>query len=164
MLNLVKGPTIADAMYVTVQKEVADRMTALPGSSDYGSLSIHLNATGEIKTIRVLKPTVLWPSPQVDSAMIYFIRQKERVNMIKDMLLFTETIKLFMNHRRKMLRSCTKSAGGKLAEINWAEIFESCSIDSMRRPEQLSPQDYIAIANRCYRLIKCRTMRLEGSD
>ncbi len=153
MLNLVKGLPIADAMYVTVQKEVADRMIAEPGSSDYGILSILLNATGEVKTIRVLKPTTFWPAPRVDSAMVSFLRQKEKISRIKDMSLFGEIVKLFMGHRRKMIKSCTKSAGGRLAEISWPEIFESCSIDSTQRPEQLSPQDYVAITNQCFEII-----------
>jgi 16S rRNA (adenine1518-N6/adenine1519-N6)-dimethyltransferase len=149
VLNLVKGPAIVDAVYVTVQKEVADRMRSEPDSGDYGILSILLSATGEVKIIRAIKPTAFWPSPQVDSAMVGFVRQKERIDKIKDMSLFSETVKLFMSHRRKMLKSCIKSAGGRLAEINWTEIFESCSIDSTLRPGQLSPQDYIAIANQC---------------
>ncbi|OHB60528.1 MAG: ribosomal RNA small subunit methyltransferase A [Planctomycetes bacterium RBG_13_46_10] len=160
VLNLVKGPAIADwatlgfapasAMYVTVQKEVAERMRAGPGSSDYGILSILLGATGEVKVIRIIKPTAFWPSPQVDSAMVSFVRQKEKVNKIKDMSLLAEIVKLFMNHRRKMLKSCIKSVAGKLDKINnWTEIFDNCSIDSTLRPEQLSPQDYVAIANQC---------------
>jgi 16S rRNA (adenine1518-N6/adenine1519-N6)-dimethyltransferase len=159
MLNLVKGPAIADwaalgfapasAMYVTVQKEVAERMKAGHGSSDYGILSILLGATGEIKIIRIIKPTAFWPPPQVDSAMVSFVRKKEKVKKIKDMSLFNEIVKLFMNHRRKMLKACVKSAAGRLAEINWIEIFESCSIAPTQRPEQLSPQEYVAITNQC---------------
>ncbi|MFQ6036094.1 MAG: 16S rRNA (adenine(1518)-N(6)/adenine(1519)-N(6))-dimethyltransferase RsmA [Sedimentisphaerales bacterium] len=164
MLNLVTGPAIADGMYVTVQKEVADRMAATPGSKDYGALSIHLRATGEVKTMRLVKPTAFWPQPQVDSAMVSFAHQKEKSSHIQNISLLAETVSLFMNHRRKMLKSCIKSApllsceskkGGRLAQIsNWPEIFEQCSIDSTQRPEQLWPQDYIAIANQCYRLLK----------
>jgi len=160
MLNLVTGPAIADGMYVTVQKEVADRMAAAPGNRDYGALSIHLRATGEVKKMRVIKPTGFWPQPQVDSAMVSFVHQKEKSGQIQNMSLFNETVSLFMNHRRKMLKSCIKSAHSRLAEINnWPEIFEQCSIDSTQRPEQLLPQDYIAIANQCYRVLKPSSVR-----
>jgi len=81
--------------------------------------------------------------------MVSFVRQIEKVNKIKDMSLFSEIIKLFMSHRRKMLKSCIKSACDKLAEINWTEIFKKCSIDPTQRPQQLSPQDYVAITNQC---------------
>lgn len=151
MLNLVTGPLKADSMYVTVQKEVAERMIAAPGSKHYGTLSIFLSATGDVKIIRVLKPTVFWPAPQVDSAMVTFIRKKKRSGRIKNMESFRDVVNLFIGHRRKMLKACTKLAAGKLREIsNWPEIFENCSIGPTLRPEQLSPEDYIAIANLCY--------------
>ncbi len=151
MLNLVTGPTIADSMYVTIQKEVAERMTAAAGGKDYGILSILLSATGDVKTERVLRPTVFWPQPQVDSAMVSFVRKKEKVSRIKNMEVFSEAVNLFMRHRRKMLKACTKLAAGKLTKIHsWPKIFEQCCIDPRHRPEQLPPEDYIAIANLCY--------------
>lgn len=150
MLNLVEGPKVADEMYVTVQKQVAERMTAKPGGGDYGTLSIFLSATGEVQTGRILKPTVFWPQPQVESAMVSFVRKEEKVSRIKSMELFGEVINLFMGHRRKMLKACTKFAGGELSKIdNWPEIFEQCSIDPTHRPEKLPPEDYTAIANLC---------------
>jgi len=125
-------------------------MTALPGGKDYGTLSIFLASTGDVKMIRVLKPTVFWPQPQVDSAMISFVRREEKVRRIRSMELFSKVVNLFMGHRRKTLMACSKFARGELAEIyNWPEIFERSSVDPHKRPEQLSPEDYIAIANLC---------------
>ena len=148
MMNLVTGPTIADGMYATVQKEVADRMTAIPGTGDYGILSILLGATGDIKTIRALRPTVFWPQPQVDSAMVSFVRNQAKADRIANMDLFGEIVSLFMGHRRKTLTACSKVARGKIAVIaNWPEVFEQCRIDGTKRPEQLAPEDYVAIAN-----------------
>ncbi len=158
MLNLVTGPMVADSMCVTVQKQVADRMTAVPacpersrrGSKDYGILSILLCATGDVKLLRVLKPTVFWPAPKVDSAIVRFVRDKEKVRRIKDMKLFSEVVGLFMGHRRKTLLACSKLAKGNFSEIkNWQDIFNRASIDPHKRPEQLSPQDYVTIANLC---------------
>ena len=150
MLNLVTRPIVADEMYVTVQKQVAERMSAKPGVGDYGGLSIFLSATGDVKTERILKPTVFWPQPQVESAMVSFVRREEKVSRVKSMELFGEVINLFMGHRRKMLKGCTKFAGGELSKIdNWFEVFEQCSIDPTQRPEQIPPEDYIAVANIC---------------
>ena len=148
MMNLVTGPAIADGMYVTVQKEVAQRMTAGPGSGDYGTLSIFLGATGDVETIRTLKPAVFWPRPQVDSAMVSFVRSRAKAGRIANMDLFAEVMHLFMGHRRKTLLACTKLARERLAGTeNWPEIFEQCRIDPTKRPEQLGAEDYIAIAN-----------------
>ena len=168
MLNLVIGSAfqtqedtftlpsaVADSMYVTVQKQVADRMTAPPGSKLYGTLSIFLAATGCVKMERVLKPTVFWPQPQVDSAIVSFVRSKEKVHRIQSIELFSELVNLFMQHRRKMLKACTKFARGKLTEIsNWPEIFEQSCVNPHNRPEQLPPDKYIAMANICYKSLR----------
>ncbi|MGD2094560.1 MAG: 16S rRNA (adenine(1518)-N(6)/adenine(1519)-N(6))-dimethyltransferase RsmA [Phycisphaerales bacterium] len=151
IINLVTGPSIVDATYVTVQKEVADRMKAPPGSSNYGALSIFLAATGDVKTIRVLKPTVFWPAPKVDSEMVSFVRNQVKSERIENMKLFIETVNLFMGHRRKMLKTSSKLANKMLIKIeNWSKIFKKCSIDPQKRPGQLCAEDFIAIANFCH--------------
>jgi 16S rRNA (adenine1518-N6/adenine1519-N6)-dimethyltransferase len=155
MMNLIIGPVVADAMHITVQKEVADRMTAGPGDKHYGTLSIHIAATGDVKTERILKPTVFWPAPQVNSAMISFVRKAEKVNQIQSMELLGGVVNLFMQHRRKMVKACTRFVADKLAEIdNWPEIFQRCGIDPYNRPEQLKVSDYVAIANLCSEQLK----------
>ncbi len=148
MMNLITGPTTADRMYVTVQKEVASRMTAAPGTHDYGKLSILLDATGEIKKIRILKPTVFWPQPQVDSAMIGFIRKQEKVSQIGNMGNFDRIVNLFMGHRRKTLLATSKLEHDGLAKgINWPEIFERCHINPSKRPENLTSEEYVTFSN-----------------
>ena len=56
-----------------------------------------------------------------------------------------------MGHHRKILLASSKLARGKFAE-NWPEIFKKCSIDLKQRPEQLSPEDYIAVAKNIEKL------------
>ena len=148
MMNLLMGPVIAEAMIVTVQKEVAERMTARPASDHYGTLSIFLTATGDVETIRTLKPAVFWPRPQVDSTMVRFVRSRARADQIENMELFNEIVHLFMGHRRKTLLASSKLTREKLGHIaNWPQIFEKCRIDSTKRPEQLAPAEFVAIAN-----------------
>jgi 16S rRNA (adenine1518-N6/adenine1519-N6)-dimethyltransferase len=153
MMNLITAPPDSpltpDAMYVTIQKEVAQRMTAKPGSKDYGTLSIFLDATGDVKLLRTLKPTVFWPQPQVNSAMISYVHSKEKIRQISDMEIFSSLVGLFMQHRRKMLKATARLAAEKLAKIDWPVIFEKCGIDPQKRPENLTPEDYITLANIC---------------
>jgi len=151
MLNLIAGPVVADCMYVTVQKEVAERMAAAPGDWSYGVLSILMATAGEVEVLKILKPTVFWPMPQVKSAMVSFNRNSTKVERIKGMDLFKDVVNLFMQHRRKMLKACVKFATGDLTNIdNWSEIFTKAEIDPHLRPEQLSPEKYLQIANLCY--------------
>jgi len=163
LLNLVTGPPfdfaqggesveplVADGMYVTVQKQVAERMTAAAGSKDYGILSILLAAAGDVKVIRALKPTVFWPEPRVDSAIVEFIKSTGKRSRIEDIGLFSEIVGFFMCHRRKTLAACSKLVRGDLERVeNWQDIFNRASLDPRKRPENLSPEDYIAIANLC---------------
>ncbi|MCJ7776836.1 MAG: 16S rRNA (adenine(1518)-N(6)/adenine(1519)-N(6))-dimethyltransferase RsmA [Sedimentisphaerales bacterium] len=155
MLNLITGKIVADAMFVTVQKEVANRMTARPGTKDYGILSILLAATGDTRHIRTLKPTVFWPQPKVDSAMISYIRDAEKLKEIKNIELLSKVAGALLQHRRKMLKSCCRMVTGELGKIdNWLEIFDRCNVNAESRPDQLSPQDYVQLANSCYSQLK----------
>lgn len=150
MANLVNGPLVADAMVVTVQKEVAERMAAPHGSRNYGSLSILLGATGDVEILRILKPGVFWPPPAVDSAIVRFVRSDAKRSAIDDIAFLGEVVGLFMGHRRKMLRACAKHAPSHLGGRDvWASLFEQCEIDPTTRPEALSPGQYVELANRC---------------
>jgi 16S rRNA (adenine1518-N6/adenine1519-N6)-dimethyltransferase len=150
MANLIAGPVAADAMVVTVQKEVAERMAALPNHEAYGTLSILMSATGSVHIFRKLPPSVFWPRPQVDSAMVSYTRDAQKIAQIHDMKLFQDVITLFMGHRRKMLKACVKFAAGNLGKIHgWPEIFAEACVDPHRRPEELSAGDYINITNLC---------------
>lgn len=151
MANLIAGPAVADEMVVTVQKEVADRMTAVPDHDDYGPLSILMAATGTVQILKKLPPSVFWPRPQVDSAMVRFRREGKKVAQIHDMDTFRQVISLLMSHRRKMIKACVKFAEGDLARVhNWSDVFKEAFIDPQNRPENLTAAKYINIANLCY--------------
>jgi 16S rRNA (adenine1518-N6/adenine1519-N6)-dimethyltransferase len=153
MIDLVQGPIIADSMTVTVQKEVAERMTAAPDSKAYGTLSIFLGATSRIEIVRVLKPSVFWPPPGVDSAIVRMVRDPQRAGRIASMSSLSDVVGLFMGHRRKMLRACIKHAPPGLGDpSHWATVLESCAVDPARRPENLDPSQYVDLANRHHEL------------
>jgi len=148
MIHLAKGPVTADAMFVTVQKEVAERMTAWPGSRDYGTLSIFLQATGDVEILRILKPSVFWPPPAVDSAMIRFVRDERKSRRIANMAVLSDVVGLLMGHRRKMLRACLKSVPAHLGDWDlWMRILEQQGIDPTLRPGDLRAAQYVDLAN-----------------
>jgi len=150
IVHLVKGPLVADATFVTVQKEVAERMTAGPGGRHYGSVSILLGATGSAQTLRTLGPGVFWPPPKVDSALVAFTRDETKCCRIRDVELLSEVVGFFIGHRRKMLRACVKSIPPERGDCQcWMTVFERCGIDPTQRPAELAPQQYVEMANLC---------------
>jgi 16S rRNA (adenine1518-N6/adenine1519-N6)-dimethyltransferase len=154
LFNLCVGPVVVDEMYITVQKEVADRMIAEPGRKEYGPLSIVMAATGKVELLKVLKTSVFWPTPRVESAFVKFSRENNKVEQIKDKRLFEEILHLFMQHRRKMVISSAKFAAGRLAEINnWQQIFEQLCINPKNRPEQLNVSEYVELSNLCCQML-----------
>lgn len=151
MANLIAGHVTADAMYVTVQKEVAERMAATPGHEEYGPLSILMAATGQAHLLKKLPPSVFWPRPQVESAMVSFVRDEDKVRQIHSMSFLQQVIGLLMGHRRKMIKACVKFAEGDLERVRrWPDVFEEAFVDPQKRPEDLTPEDYINIANLCF--------------
>lgn len=150
IINLIIGSLTADEMYVTVQKEIAEKMIATSGDDLYGTLSIFIAAAGRAEIFHKLGKTVFWPEPQVDSAMVQFIRDPAKVAEIKDMRIFKEVVSLFFQHRRKMLKACTKFATGHLESItDWIGIFEKLNIEITKRPDELPASDFVRIANLC---------------
>jgi 16S rRNA (adenine1518-N6/adenine1519-N6)-dimethyltransferase len=155
MLNLVCGQPATDAMYVTVQKEVAERMTAEAGSKNYGILSVILSCFGDLKVIRKLPPAVFWPSPKVESAMISFIRSSQKAERVTYADTLVSVVNLFMQHRRKMVSGIVKYAVGSLAGIdNWQELFDKSGIEPQSRPEQISAEQFLELANLCWQVLR----------
>ncbi len=150
MVNLITGPIRAAAMYVTVQKEVGLRMEAGPGGRDYGTMSILMAATGHVHVFHKLGPGVFWPRPAVDSAMVAYERDEKRAGQVKDILMLREVVGLFIGHRRKMLKACTKFTEGPLAKIHdWGRIFEESFVDPHCRAEEVEVEGFVSMANLC---------------
>jgi len=155
MANLTSGPVAADGMFVTIQKEVAERMAASPGCADYGTLSILMGATGDVHLLKKLPASVFWPRPQVESAMVSFEYNPKKARQIHDMQTFREVINLFMGHRRKMVKACVKFTEGNLEKVrHWNNVFDEAVVDPHKRPEELTPKQFVNIANLCYEQIR----------
>lgn len=148
MINLVTGPVPIDRMVVTIQKEVGDRMIAGTGDPHYGSLSILLQATGHIEQVRILKPSVFWPQPKVDSAVVKYTRDQEKTDRIASLPLLADTLALFLGQRRKQIKAAAKNAQGSLKQVqNWPDLFERCQMAPNLRPDQITPDQYVNLAN-----------------
>ncbi|HEV57714.1 MAG TPA: ribosomal RNA small subunit methyltransferase A [Phycisphaerales bacterium] len=147
MANLIVGPVRADGMIVTIQKEVGERMAADPGDGTYGPLSILMGATGHVEILRRLPPEAFWPRPQVESVIAAYRPDPAKARRIANAGLLMEVVQLFMTHRRKTLRGCVRLIRGPLADADWPAFFEQAAADPSQRPERLTPDQYVALAN-----------------
>jgi len=133
-------------MCVTIQKELADRITALPGTKDYNALSIWIQSQCETEIIRVLPPDVFWPRPKVHSAIIRIRPDKARREQIPDLAFFHTFVRSIFCHRRKFLRSVLLAAFKKqLGKAEIDDAIHELHLDGQCRAEQLDVTKMIAL-------------------
>ncbi|WP_182865766.1 16S rRNA (adenine(1518)-N(6)/adenine(1519)-N(6))-dimethyltransferase RsmA [Rhodopirellula sp. JC639] len=139
--NLLHQSPAPDVMVVTIQKELAERIVAEPGTKDYGALSIWIQSLCRAEIVRVLGPKVFWPRPKVDSAVIRLDFDPERRDAIADLDYFHQTVRALFFHRRKFLRSNVISAmKNRLSKPQVDEVLQSLGHGETARAEELSVQ------------------------
>lgn len=137
--NLLRCPTVPTTMTITIQKELADRMMAHPHSKDYGALSVWIQSLCEVSLVRVMPPTVFWPRPNVDSAIVHLIHQPEKRSQFADLEFFHSFVRRIFFHRRKFLRSVAISAFKELLEKSVVDsVLTDHRLGSDTRTEQLT--------------------------
>ena len=122
-----------------IQKEVAERIAAGPGSKTYGILSVLIQAWYEVEYLFTVSEHVFNQPPKVKSAVIRMTRNQTR-DLGCNEKLFKQVVKTTFNQRRKTLRNSIKPILGKESSILQDEIFN-------KRPEQLSVQQFVELTN-----------------
>jgi 16S rRNA (adenine1518-N6/adenine1519-N6)-dimethyltransferase len=136
--NLLRCSLVPASMTVTIQKELADRLLAAPNSKDYGALSVWVQALCDVKLIRVLPPTVFWPQPRVDSAIVSVVHRADRRATLPDVEFFHSFVRKIFFHRRKFLRSVALSAFKDLLEkADVDQVLSDHALGAETRTEQL---------------------------
>ena len=135
---------------VMVQAEVADRMAAGPGSKIYGVPSVKMAWYGEVTKAGSVGRNVFWPAPNVDSGLVRLVRKEREFDPELRELTFTIVDAAF-GQRRKTLRTALGSALG--APQNVESILRDAGVDPGLRGEQLSLQDFVAIAQSAKKVI-----------
>jgi 16S rRNA (adenine1518-N6/adenine1519-N6)-dimethyltransferase len=135
-----------------LQKEVADRISAKPGTKDYGSLSIAIQYYTEAEVVMVVPKTVFVPQPNVDSAVIRLTkREKPAVQVINEDFFFQVTKASFAQRRKTLLNNLTSGLPeGKQKKDEILEALHSVGIDPSRRGETLSLEEFAKLADALY--------------
>lgn len=134
-----------ERLVAMVQKEVAERMTAVPGGRDYGALSVSIQYYTEPEIAFLVPPDSFLPAPAVESAVIVCKRRTVPPVRVCDEVLFFKVVAVAFSMRRKMLNNSLKNMGLDGDGVNaW---LQRAGIDGRRRAETLSLQDFAALTN-----------------
>lgn len=145
--NLLESEIRPVSMTVTIQKELADRITASPSTKDYGALSIWVQAQARTHVVRIMPPTVFWPRPKIDSAILQIDVDPELRSRLGDAIFFHRFVRLLFCHRRKYLRSeVLGAARGRLSKPEVDEILREVNLDGTLRAESLDVSTLIALS------------------
>ncbi|MBM7655792.1 16S rRNA (adenine(1518)-N(6)/adenine(1519)-N(6))-dimethyltransferase RsmA [Neobacillus cucumis] len=135
-----------------LQKEVADRIAAKPGTKEYGSLSIAVQYYTEAETVMIVPKTVFVPQPNVDSAVIRLTKRKQPAVVVKDEGFFFQVTKASFAQRRKTLLNNLTSQlpDGKQKKEEILSALNASGIDPTRRGETLSLEEFGRLADELY--------------
>jgi 16S rRNA (adenine1518-N6/adenine1519-N6)-dimethyltransferase len=132
---------------VTIQKELAERITAAPRTKDYGALSIWIQSQCRASMLRELPPSVFWPRPKVSSAFVRIEPDSALRARIGNLEFFHDFIRAMFQHRRKFLRTQLLLAAGKqLDKSGVDDILNRLKLEPSLRAEELDVETFIALA------------------
>jgi 16S rRNA (adenine1518-N6/adenine1519-N6)-dimethyltransferase len=136
--TLEMGPGLSGAVFM-IQREVAERIVAGPGSRDYGILSVLVQAIFTVQITLDVPSEAFWPRPQVDSSVITMMPRKDRDLKPEEFERLKMVVKKAFSQRRKTLRNCLKDV------IDVDGLAAKTGISGDVRPETLSPEQFITL-------------------
>jgi len=142
--HIIKHKKFISSAFITVQKEVAERIIASVGKKQYGSFSCFVQYYTKPMILFVIKKTCFWPRPEVDASFVKLEFLSKPPIKVKDERLFFSIIRTAFNQRRKnILNSLDKI----IPKAKLQKSLNRLSIDSSVRPENLSLEDFRKIFN-----------------
>ncbi len=136
--NLLLCPHVPHTMVATIQKELGDRIVAQPWTKDYGALSVWMQSQAATEIVRIMPPTVFWPMPKVDSAIVKIVVDPEKRAAIPNLKYFHQFVKTIFIHRRKFLRANIVAAMKEhLSKPEIDEILSEMQLGEKARTEEL---------------------------
>ena len=133
MATLLEHHPECRGQFVTIQREVADRLTATPDTDAWGPLGLTMRMMAEVSMIAVLSPGCFWPAPKVTSAMVSIV-PRPCPRPVEPWAPFTAFVQQVFGRRRK-----------QLGAILGRDAVAATGIDPVRRPETLQPEEWIRL-------------------
>ena len=153
--NLVASDLPWERMIVTIQLELAQRMAAAPGKSSFGALSAWLQSQCFVKVLKRLPPSVFWPRPAVNSAVIRLTPAPGKSGPIANRVFFQDFLRRLFVQRRKFMRSVIVGMYRKqLEKAAIDDILDRLGHSANTRAETLEPYQLLQISNQIYDAIQ----------
>lgn len=145
ILRLVRRRELFEALFLTVQREVAERLIAAPGGKTYGALTLACRYWADVRSTLTIPRTAFHPVPEVDSALVRFdLLDAPRVSVADPEQLFA-VIRAAFGVRRKTLRNALCRAGWPVASVEGA--LERIGVGTMRRGETLTLEEFAGLSD-----------------
>ncbi len=146
IMKILEDRVPADSITIMLQKEVADRIKAGPGSKTYGALSVAVQYYCTVSHVANAPKEIFIPQPKVDSTVIRLDIRKERPVLLHSEEAFFAVVKAGFGQRRKTLLNSLTGVYG-LTKDQVAAVMITAGIDPIRRAETLSLEEFAALAN-----------------
>jgi 16S rRNA (adenine1518-N6/adenine1519-N6)-dimethyltransferase len=161
LVYLLKNRHFVKEATLMFQKELAERISAPPGSKDYGRLSVMLQYCATVKTLTDIKANVFFPRPKVDSSVIK-VRFHEQLHFpASDEKFLFDVIKAAFGKRRKTLKNALSQSQLPLKSQEVLTSLEISGIDPFRRAETLSVEEFVQLANMLWKFTDQNSSFLE---
>lgn len=148
IMGLFESHVPIEGITVMVQKEVADRMQAGPGTKDYGALSLAVQYYSKPQIVVNVPPSCFMPQPKVGSTVISLRRHQQPVVQVEDEKLMFKVIRASFNQRRKTLANGLNNYGGiNLTKEQIQQSIEELGVPVNIRGEALSLEQFACLSN-----------------
>ncbi|NLV21943.1 MAG: ribosomal RNA small subunit methyltransferase A [Syntrophomonadaceae bacterium] len=144
IFKLLESCPLMHSAILMMQKEVAQRILAQPGSKEYGRLTIAVAYHAKVEHVLNVSRNCFYPRPEVDSAILKFIPYRQKMLAPEEEIIFKNILNIFFQQRRKIiLNSLTNYF--QIDKSIMEEILHTIDLDPNLRPENLALQDYITL-------------------
>jgi len=146
LIYLINNRNAIDEIFITVQKEFAQRLTASPGGKDYGSITCFTQFYTEPSILFTIKKNSFYPVPEVDSCFMKIFFRRQPLYLTDEGKLF-KMIRASFGKRRKTILNSLSSSGMFPSKEHLLQKLEASGISPMRRPEEISLKKFVDLVN-----------------
>ena len=147
LVQLIRFREVIDTAFLMFQKEVAERLTANPGTKTYGRLSVLIQYCAKIYALVSVTASAFFPRPEVDSLVLGIEFQHPVLFQAIDEPLLFQVVKAAFGMRRKTLKNALSGSNLAFGDESISDLLERAGINPQRRAETLSVKEFVTLSN-----------------